>query len=397
MTSDAVTSAGTDRQALLARLLTSSTPVPAARADGPRHVPITGPVPASGAQEALWFVEQLDESPRYNMTMTLRLDGRPDIGALRTCVQALVERHPALRTSFTVIDGHLHQMVHDHVTLPWTCADADTEDLGFVTAHALRPFDLESGPLVRAGLWRFPDSSHVLSLVVHHMRGRRPVVRHPPERDRAALHLSDGTDRQRSGGTCTDVHRFQSRSARAIVLRAGSAPTTMVAGSPHPDPLRHHSTTRHRNHRSPRDRGIACRDVGPAFRHRGSRRTIRAFCAHDPVHGGHGGITGAAVPLRQSRPGHRRHRGGRARWAGLRTRGRILRQHRARAPRHRPGQLVHRPRRSHGPHPHRCAPPLRPAFRVGRRCGGPDPRRSSHAPVQCVLRTPGRARLIAIR
>lgn len=171
MTSDAVTSAGTDRQALLARLLTSSTPVPAARADGPRHVPITGPVPASGAQEALWFVEQLDESPRYNMTMTLRLDGRPDIGALRTCVQALVERHPALRTSFTVIDGHLHQMVHDHVTLPWTCADADTEDLGFVTAHALRPFDLESGPLVRAGLWRFPDSSHVLSLVVHHMVG----------------------------------------------------------------------------------------------------------------------------------------------------------------------------------------------------------------------------------
>lgn len=109
--------------------------------------------------------------PRYNMTMTLRLDGRPDIGALRTCVQALVERHPALRTSFTVIDGHLHQMVHDHVTLPWTCADADTEDLGFVTAHALRPFDLESGPLVRAGLWRFPDSSHVLSLVVHHMVG----------------------------------------------------------------------------------------------------------------------------------------------------------------------------------------------------------------------------------
>lgn len=105
------------------------------------------------------------------MTMTLRLDGRLDVGALRTCVQALVERHPALRTSFTVIDGHLHQVVHDHVTLPWTCADADTEDLGFVTAHALTPFDLEAGPLVRVGLWRFPDSSHVLPLVVHHMVG----------------------------------------------------------------------------------------------------------------------------------------------------------------------------------------------------------------------------------
>lgn len=175
MTSDAVTTAGTsqetDRQALLARLLTSSAPVPATRADGPRHVPLTGPVPASGAQEALWFVEQLDESPRYNMTMTLRLEGPLDGGALRTCVHALIERHPALRTSFSVIDGHLHQVVHDQVTLPWTCADAATNDLGFVTAHALTPFDLEAGPLIRVGLWRLPDSSHVLSAVVHHMVG----------------------------------------------------------------------------------------------------------------------------------------------------------------------------------------------------------------------------------
>src|SRR5689334_4292491 len=60
----------------------------------------------SFAQERLWLLDQLEPGiTAYNMTFGIRLRGTLDVEALRDALQAIVDRHDALRTSFHNHDG----------------------------------------------------------------------------------------------------------------------------------------------------------------------------------------------------------------------------------------------------------------------------------------------------
>ncbi|MEV8019184.1 amino acid adenylation domain-containing protein [Streptomyces sp. NPDC086554] len=141
-------------------------------------VPREGVLPASCAQERLWFMDQLNPGdPRYNVPVFDRILGPLDPGALSRALDALVARHEVLRTLITAPDGEPRQEIRppepvpfpllDLTALPRTAREAELTRL--VREEYRRPFDLAEGPVVRAHLVRLAPEDHVLLLSLHHI------------------------------------------------------------------------------------------------------------------------------------------------------------------------------------------------------------------------------------
>jgi amino acid adenylation domain-containing protein/non-ribosomal peptide synthase protein (TIGR01720 family) len=134
-----------------------------------------GPQPLSYGQRALWYLYQSNpESPAYNIAFAVRLRGGLDVPALRRALAALLDRHPALRTTFGApSDREPEAWVQERQELPLTEADLRGSPAAALAERladaAHRPFDLERGPLLRLELCRRADDEHVLLLVAHHI------------------------------------------------------------------------------------------------------------------------------------------------------------------------------------------------------------------------------------
>ena len=132
----------------------------------------THPVRASFAQTRLWFLDQLEgPSATYNVPIVTRLDGALDAAVLERAVQALVDRHETLRTTFVAIDGEPYQHIQPSMPVTLTRVQAASEqEVGDAIARVVNaPFDLARGPLLRATLVRSAPSAHVLALCIHHI------------------------------------------------------------------------------------------------------------------------------------------------------------------------------------------------------------------------------------
>jgi len=130
--------------------------------------------PLSYGQQALWFLQQLaPESVAYNIASALRIKAKVDVTALRSAFQSLVERHAALRTTFSAVQGKAVQHVHEQGNASFETVDASLWDDAALAerlrAEAHVPFDLEHGPLLRALLFTRADEEQVLLVVAHHI------------------------------------------------------------------------------------------------------------------------------------------------------------------------------------------------------------------------------------
>lgn len=130
--------------------------------------------PLSHGQQALWFLQQLaPESTAYNIASALRIKTKPDEAALRSAFQSLVDRHAALRTTFSSVQGKAMQQVHEEATASFVSIDASLWDDAALaerlSAEAHHAFDLEHGPLLRALLFSRAGDEHVLLVVAHHI------------------------------------------------------------------------------------------------------------------------------------------------------------------------------------------------------------------------------------
>ncbi|HEU4560885.1 MAG TPA: amino acid adenylation domain-containing protein [Longimicrobium sp.] len=138
----------------------------------------TGALPASFAQERLWFLNSLEpESPVFNLPVSLRLEGALDRAALERALGEIVRRHESLRTTFAEARGAPVQVI-----APFRGFTLPVEELPEVGAEereaevrrragedAARPFGLSAGPLFRGSLLRLGGEEHVLLLCMHHI------------------------------------------------------------------------------------------------------------------------------------------------------------------------------------------------------------------------------------
>jgi NRPS condensation-like uncharacterized protein len=141
-------------------------------------------LPLSWSQQRLWFIAQFDveASRAYHMPTQLPMQGDLNIDALQATLDALLERHEVLRTTFTNIDGEPYQVIHP--TAHFALHHVDLSDFeGETQQAALRSeqeaeadasFDLSTGPLIRARLIQRSQpaqqqASYVLCITMHHI------------------------------------------------------------------------------------------------------------------------------------------------------------------------------------------------------------------------------------
>lgn len=141
------------------------------------------PIPLSFAQQRIWFLTQIDpNSATYNETIALQIKGSLQLHALEQSLNNIIQRHESLRTSFQVIDGQPHQVIHPPETFHLPIQTISTEQLdSLLSSEVHRPFKLDQGPLFRvtllqlfqrpAGSVAYPASQqeYVLLLVIHHI------------------------------------------------------------------------------------------------------------------------------------------------------------------------------------------------------------------------------------
>ncbi len=138
----------------------------------------SGPIPASFAQQRLWFLDQLEPgSASYNIPTAVRLKGDLDVPALERALNEVVRRHEVLRTTFAAEGGVPRQVIAPALELAVPLIDLsgvpeserEARTLDAIREEARRPFDLASGPLLRAGLVRLGDRDHVVLVTMHHI------------------------------------------------------------------------------------------------------------------------------------------------------------------------------------------------------------------------------------
>ncbi len=131
-------------------------------------------LPLSYGQQSLWFLYKLaPQSWAYNVIFSARIRSQVDIPGLGRALQALIERHPALRTTYTTRESRPVQQINEQMQVDFENTDASAWSQNELNNHlveeARRPFNLEQGPVLRVNLFTQSATEHILLLSVHHI------------------------------------------------------------------------------------------------------------------------------------------------------------------------------------------------------------------------------------
>ena len=103
------------RELKLRALRNNAGPHAAAQASIPRapRAADDAPLPLSGSQQRLWFIDRLDPEAgvAYHIPCALHLSGRLDRTALKAALDRVVARHEVLRTRFPDMNGQPCQRI----------------------------------------------------------------------------------------------------------------------------------------------------------------------------------------------------------------------------------------------------------------------------------------------
>ena len=132
--------------------------------------------PLSYGQQAMWFLFQIaPQSIAYNIYTTVQISSELDLRAWRRAWLHIVERHPILRTTYTQHKDQPVQVVHPYQEVDIKVTDASSWNLDYlkkqILAEADRPYNLETGPVLRVHLFTRSPEEHIQLLAMHHIAG----------------------------------------------------------------------------------------------------------------------------------------------------------------------------------------------------------------------------------
>ncbi|PSB01376.1 non-ribosomal peptide synthetase [Merismopedia glauca] len=134
--------------------------------------------PLSFAQERLWFLDKLETgNPAYNIAFGVRIEGNLNDALLEASLQAVVQRHEALRTSFRTVNGRSLQVINPTIVIKLVAIDLtnltnETQNLTvreLATEESRTAFNLNTLPLIRAKLLRLAATENILLITLHHI------------------------------------------------------------------------------------------------------------------------------------------------------------------------------------------------------------------------------------
>ena len=132
--------------------------------------------PLSFAQRRLWFIEYLEPTV-YHMPAAIQVAGPLNHRALERSLNEIVRRHESLRTTFHLAVGEPVQRIAESLEIDVPVVDLSSTALQereaelkrFIQDEMRRPFNLETGPLMRVSLIRMDEQEHVLLAILHHI------------------------------------------------------------------------------------------------------------------------------------------------------------------------------------------------------------------------------------
>lgn len=151
----------------------AATKSPSAK-DPRKDTPAADPSALSFGEERMWFLHRLEPGAHtYHLHSAVRLEGDLQLDLLGRAIETVAERQESLRTTYSEVDGRPRRTIFD--TVPFRTELHDLSGTGpgaleaRLTEQAQNPFDLERGPLVRAGLFRLSERECVISVTIHHI------------------------------------------------------------------------------------------------------------------------------------------------------------------------------------------------------------------------------------
>lgn len=137
-------------------------------------------VPLSRQQRQVWLHCQMapPSMPIYNETLTIHRHGSLDVTTLERTLEEMVCRHGIWRTTFDAVDGTPMQIIHPSC-LGSILSSADLRNVPesererqasrWSEEETRKPFDLQSGPLIRVLAVSFGDGEHRLYITFHQL------------------------------------------------------------------------------------------------------------------------------------------------------------------------------------------------------------------------------------
>ena len=134
--------------------------------------------PVSHAQRRLWVLHELEPNlTAYHISNIVPLQGAIDVQATQQAFNTLVQRHESLRTTFVIVNGQPYQQIqsleNNGFSVQFTDLegqeDAQEQAAALVNEVVNKPFNLQTGPLLRVHLIKVNAESSLLALCMHHI------------------------------------------------------------------------------------------------------------------------------------------------------------------------------------------------------------------------------------
>lgn len=136
----------------------------------PEHVEERESYPVSPSQRRMYILSRLDQSSiRYNMPFAMIIEGALDRTRFEEAVRKIIDRHEILRTSFHMDGGAIVQKAAKEVDFKVFHTQFREEELDSQLDAFIRPFDLDSAPLIRVCLAEIGTGKHAAMFDMHHI------------------------------------------------------------------------------------------------------------------------------------------------------------------------------------------------------------------------------------